>query len=103
MSDKKNEHDADQNADDREDEQEHAASRSEQEQIAQPYSHEEQAESCEAEERELSPKRLVVLGLAALGVSYGESVPAPFTHCANAFAAPATWCPAMPTFWAFYR
>ncbi|ART64712.1 potassium transporter Kup [Kushneria marisflavi] len=40
--------------------------------MAQPWSHEEQAESCEAEERELSPKRLVVLGLAALGVSYGD-------------------------------
>ena len=72
MSNKKNEHSSEQNADDREDAQDHASSRNEQEQIAQPYSHEEQAESCEAEERELSPKRLVVLGLAALGVSYGD-------------------------------
>ncbi|SPJ32135.1 potassium transporter Kup [Kushneria phyllosphaerae] len=72
MSDKKTARDADRNAEEKEEALERASSRSEQEQIAQPYSHEEQAESSEAEERSLSTKRLFVLGLAALGVSYGD-------------------------------
>lgn len=73
MSNKKAAQDADHNKTDSHDsDREDDAGRSEQEQIAQPFSHEEQVESCEAEERSLKPKRLITLGLAALGVSYGN-------------------------------
>lgn len=52
--------------------EENASEKSEQEQIAQAHSPEKQAESSEKEERRLGGRRLFALGLAALGVSYGD-------------------------------
>ncbi|MES1925568.1 potassium transporter Kup [Salinisphaera sp. T31B1] len=46
--------------------------KSEQEQIAQPHTPEEHAESSEKEERRVGPGRLAALALGALGVSYGD-------------------------------